>query len=165
MRRAAVASMALFLLFGVLYGTWVSRIPAVQNALSLNDAELGVSLLSMSVGAILAMPVTGLLLRQLGTTTVVRGATALLPLGLPFIVLATAQWQLIVVLLIFGVVFGMVDVSVNAYAVAIEARLGRPIMSTMHGLFSVGGLLGAGITVAAAASGLAARPQFVAVAL
>ncbi len=163
-RHAALAAMLLFLLFGLIYGSWVSRIPAVQNALSLNDAELGLSLLSMSVGAILAMPVTGLLLRRWGNMWVVRGSTALLALGLPFIITAATQWQLTLVLLIFGVVFGTVDISVNAYAVAMEARLDRPMMSTLHGLFSLGGLIGAGITVVAAARGLEARPQFLTVA-
>lgn len=157
--------MLLFLLFGLVYGSWVSRIPAVQNALSLNDAELGLSLLSMSVGAILAMPVTGLLLRRWGNMWVVRGATALLALGLPFIITAGSQWQLTLVLLIFGIVFGTVDISVNAYAVAMEHRLDRPMMSTMHGLFSLGGLIGAGVTVVAAAQGLEARPQFMTVAV
>ena len=71
-------------------------------------------------------------------------ATALLALGLPFIVTAATQWQLTLVLLVFGVVFGTVDISVNAYAVAMEARLDRPMMSTLHGLFSLGGLIGAG---------------------
>lgn len=152
--------MLLFLLFGLVYGSWVSRIPAVQNALALNDAELGLSLLSMSVGAILAMPVTGLLLRRWGNMGVVRASTALLALGLPLIIMVGTQWQLTVVLLIFGVVFGTVDISVNAYAVAMEHRLHRPMMSTMHGLFSLGGLVGAGVTVVAAAHGLAAQPQF-----
>lgn len=164
-RHAALAAMLLFLLFGLVYGSWVSRIPAVQNALSLSDAELGVSLLSMSVGAILAMPVTGLLLRQWGNMWLVRGSTALLALGLPFIITSATQLQLILVLLIFGVVFGTVDISVNAYAVAMENRLHRPMMSTLHGLFSVGGLIGAGITVAAAACGIDARPQFMAIAV
>ena len=164
-RQAAVAAMLLFLLFGLVYGSWVSRIPAVQNGLSLNDAELGLSLLSMSVGSILAMPVTGLLLRRWGNMWVVRGSTALLAFGLPFIITAGTQVQLTLVLLIFGIVFGTVDISANAYVVAMEHRLQRPMMSTMHGLFSVGGLIGAGITVVAAAQGLEAQPQFMAIAL
>jgi fucose permease len=164
-REAALAAMLLFLLFGLVYGSWVSRIPAVQNALSLNDAELGLSLLSMSVGSILAMPVTALLLRHWGNMWVVRGSTALLALGLPFIISAATQWQLTLVLLVFGVVFGTVDISVNAYAVAMETRLDRPMMSTMHGLFSLGGLIGAGVTVVAAARGLEARPQFMTIAV
>jgi fucose permease len=163
-RHAALAAMLLFFLFGLVYGSWVSRIPAVQNALALNDAELGLSLLSMSVGAILAMPVTGLLLRRWGNRWVVRGSTALLALGLPFIITSATQWQLTLVLLLFGIVFGTVDISVNAYAVAMEHRLDRPMMSTMHGLFSLGGLIGAGVTVVAAAQGLEARPQFLATA-
>ena len=164
-RHAALAAMLLFLLFGLVYGSWVSRIPAVQNALALNDAELGLSLLSMSVGSILAMPVTGLLLRRWGNMWVVRGSTALLALGLPLIITSATQLHLTLVLFIFGVVFGTVDISANAYAVAMESRLHRPMMSTMHGLFSVGGLIGAGITVAAAARGLEARPQFMAIAV
>jgi fucose permease len=157
--------MLLFLLFGIVYGSWVSRIPAVQNALALDDAQLGLSLLSMSVGAILAMPVAGLLLRRWGNRWVVRSAIALVPLGLPLIVNAGTQWQLTLVLLVFGVVFGTVDISANAYVVALETRLDRPMMSTMHGLFSVGGLVGAGVTVLAASQGIEAPPQFMATAL
>jgi fucose permease len=159
-RHAALAIMLLFLLFGLVYGSWVSRIPAVQNALSLDDAQLGLSLLAMSVGAILAMPVTGLLLRRWGNMWVVRCAIALLPLGLPVIISSASQWQLALVLLIFGIVFGTVDISANAYVVAMETRLDRPMMSTMHGLFSVGGLVGAGVTVLAASQGVEAQPQF-----
>lgn len=160
MRRVRWALHASFLLFGLVFGTWVSRIPAIQNALNLDDARLGLALLNMSVGAIIAMPLTGWAIRTWGNAHVVRVAMALLFLWLPVLAFAPDFLLLCLALLCFGMVFGVVDVSINAYAVAVEANLGRSMMSTLHGLFSVGGLLGAGITVLLAAAGLGVRSHF-----
>lgn len=87
-RHARWATSAFFLLLGTVLGSWVARIPAVQAGLGLDDAQLGVALLSTSVGAILAMPTTGWLIREWGNTRVMRLAAVLLCLSLPLLPLA-----------------------------------------------------------------------------
>jgi MFS family permease len=160
-----LATTAFFLILGTVLGSWVARIPAVQNGLRLDDARLGVALLSTSAGAILAMPSTGWLIREWGNPRVMRVAAAVLCLSLPVLPLAPTMPLLMLSLFIFGTGFGLLDVSMNVQAVAVEEGYGRPIMSTFHGVFSIGGLLGAAIAGVLAGAGVAAFPHLLCVAL
>jgi MFS family permease len=163
--QARWATAAFFLLLGVLFGSWVARIPAVQNRLGLNDGQLGLALLSLSVGAMLAMPTTGWLIRQGGNVLVMRAAATLLCLSLPLLPLAPSMPLLMLALFVVGINFGLLDVSMNTQAVAIEERYARPIMSTFHGIYSVGGLIGAGSAGIVAGMGIGVFPHLLGVAL
>jgi fucose permease len=165
LRQARWATTGFFLLLGAVLGSWVARIPAVQNGLRLDDAQLGVALLSTSVGAILAMPATGWLVQKWGNPRVIRVAATLLCASLPLLPLAPSLTLLMLALFIFGIGFGLLDVSMNVQAVAVEERYGRPIMSTFHGVFSIGGLLGAASAGLIAGAGVAPVPHLLAVAL
>ena len=143
----------------------MARIPAVQNRLALDDGQLGLALLSMSFGAIVAMPSTGRLIAKWGNPPVMRAAATGLCLALPLLALAPTMALLIVALFVFGIVFGLVDVSMNVQAVAVEQRHGLPIMSSFHGVFSVGGLLGAASAGVIAGLGITPFPHLLAVAL
>jgi MFS family permease len=143
----------------------VSRIPAVQNGLGLGDAQLGVALLSTSVGAILAMPATGWLVQKWGNPRVVLVAATALCATLPLLPLAPSMPLLMLTLFVFGTGFGLLDVSMNVQAVAVEEGYGRPIMSTFHGVFSIGGLLGAAVAGLIAGAGVSPFPHLFAVAL
>ena len=155
LRQARWSTTAFFLLLGTVLGSWVARIPAVQNSLRLDDAQLGISLLSTSVGAILAMPATGWLIREWGNPQVMRVAATVLCVSLPLLPLAPTMTLLMVSLLIFGIGFGLLDVSMNVQAVTVEEGYNRPIMSTFHGVFSIGGLLGAAVAGVVAGAGVA----------
>ena len=165
LRQARWGTTGFFLLLGTVLGTWVARIPAVQNGLGLDDAQLGVALLSTSVGAILAMPATGWLVEKWGNPRVVRGAATALCATLPLLPLAPSMPLLMLTLFSFGIGFGLLDVSMNVQAVAIEERYKRPIMSTFHGVFSIGGLLGAATAGLIAGAGVPPFPHLLAVAL
>ena len=164
-REARWSTTAFFLLLGTVLGSWVARIPAVQNSLRLDDAQLGISLLSTSVGAILAMPATGWLIREWGNPQVMRVAATVLCVSLPLLPLAPTMPLLMVSLFIFGIGFGLLDVSMNVQAVTVEVGYTRPIMSTFHGVFSIGGLLGAAIAGVVAGAGVAPFGHLLGVAL
>jgi len=138
LRQARWATTGFFLLLGTVLGSWVARIPAVQNSLRLDDGQLGIALLSTSVGAILAMPATGWLVQRWGNPRVIQLAATALCASLPLLPLAPSMPLLMLALFIFGIGFGLLDVSMNVQAVAVEVDYGRPIMSTFHGVFSVG---------------------------
>src|SRR5687768_2924439 len=165
LRQARWGTTGFFLLLGTVLGSWVSRIPAVQNGLSLGDAQLGVALFSTSVGAILAMPATGWLVQKWGNPRVVRVAATALCATLPLLPLAPSMPLLMLTLFVFGTGFGLLDVSMNVQAVAVEEGYGRPIMSTFHGVFSIGGLLGAATAGLIAGAGVPPLPHLLAVAL
>src|SRR5215211_802055 len=165
LRQARWATTGFFLLLGTVLGSWVARIPAVQNGLGLDDAQLGVALLSTSVGAILAMPATGWLVQKWGNPRVIQLAATTLCVALPLLPLAPSMPLLMLTLFIFGIGFGLLDVSMNVQAVAIEEGYGRPIMSTFHGVFSIGGLLGAASAGLIAGAGVSPLPHLLAIAL
>jgi predicted MFS family arabinose efflux permease len=165
LREARWSTTTFFLLLGIVLGSWVARIPAVQNSLQLDDARLGISLLSTSVGAILAMPATGWLIREWGNPQVMRIAATVLCVSLPLLPVAPTMPLLMLSLLIFGIGFGLLDVSMNVQAVTVEEGYARPIMSTFHGVFSVGGLLGAAIAGVVAGVGVPPFTHLLGVAL
>lgn len=141
--RARVAVALLFIANGMGFASWVSRIPAVRAPLGLSEGELGSALLCMAIGALFAFGPTGHGVQQWGArrvTLVVSLAYGLL-LALPTV--APNGWWLGLALALFGAANGAMDVAMNALAVEVEQRAGRPIMSSLHGLWSAGGLAGA----------------------
>jgi len=154
--------LATFLVFsvnGAMIGTWVGHIPWLQDHLAISKATLGLCLLCMAAGAFISMPLTGHVLDRLPSATLVRWTTLIFCLMLPLPLLATSPYMLGALLFVFGASNGAMDVSMNAHGVAIQERLGRPIMSSLHGGWSVGGFAASGLVALAAAAGLDPRVE------
>jgi len=141
-RRARAAVTVVFGLSGLVFGSWASRIPAVRDRLDVSDGELGLVLGAMSLGAILAMPVAGLLSARLGSRKTTRGALMLTALVAGVITAAPSLAALVALAFAMGVAYGSTDVAMNAHGVAVEGRYGRPILASFHAAFSAGGLAG-----------------------
>ncbi len=140
---ARLAVLGIFFLNGLALASWVVRIPAVQEKLTLGEGLLGLALLGAAVGALAAMPATGWLVARLGSRPVVGATALLLSVSLILPALAPNLALLVVSLVMLGASNGVLDVSMNAQAVAVEKRYGQPIMSSFHAAFSLGGLAGA----------------------
>jgi predicted MFS family arabinose efflux permease len=140
-------------------GTWVAHIPWLQDHLDISKATLGVCLLCMAAGALVSMPVTGHFLNRLPSASLTRWTTLVFCLMLPLPLLATSPYMLAAILFVFGASTGAMDVSMNAHGVAIQERLDRPVMSSFHGGWSVGGFAAAGLVALAAAAGLDPRAE------
>ncbi len=147
---------ALFLVNGAAGGSWFARIPAVQAQLELTPGMLGLALLAAPVGAVVTMPAAGGLAARYGSRRVVTAATLATCVVLPLLALAPSLLALVLVLLASGVANGAMDVAMNAEGVAVERLYRRPIMSSLHAAFSVGGMLGA--ATGGLAAGLAVPP-------
>ncbi len=150
----------LFLVNGLVVATWVSRIPAVQNALRLPNGVLGLTLLSSAVGAVSSIPVTGWLVSRYGSRRISTGSSLLLCASVTLIGLAFDSASLAAALFVFGAFGAAMDVSMNAHGVEVEKRMRTPTMSRFHGMFSLGGMIGAGLGGAAAAHGIRVLPHF-----
>jgi predicted MFS family arabinose efflux permease len=149
LRAARRAVRLVFLVNGTVLAGWAPLVPLAQARLGLNEAGLGLVLLALGLGAILSMPTTGPLIARFGSRAVLLAAGSLFCLVLPLLPLAPTAPLLGLGLFLLGVANGAMDVSMNAHAVVVEAKGGRPVMSSIHGIFSVGGLLGAvGISLA-----------------
>jgi len=142
-RAARIATACVFLTCGIGMSSWAPMVPFAKSRLALDDGTLGLILLALGGGAMLTMPLSGVFINRFGSRAVMLAAIFIFSLPLPVLAVTTSPRVLAVFLFIFGGGIGAVDVAMNAQAVVVEQRLGRPVMSSLHGLFSVGGLVGA----------------------
>jgi hypothetical protein len=153
--RRAIA--VVFFVDGALFASWASRIPALAAHVGASSATLGLALLAPALGALVAMPAVGRWLPGRSSRTFCRVATAGLAVAVALPGLAGSVPVLGLTLLAVGLANATLDVSMNAHGVAVERRLGRPILSSLHAAFSFGGFAGAGLGAVAAAA--AVRPE------
>ena len=146
----------LFLIVGVANATWAPLVPLVKDRAGLDEAGLGLLLLTFGIGSLVAMPSAGAAAARLGYRPVLLAGTLALGLALPVLALASGLVPLTLALLLFGAGMGAVDCVMNLQAVAVERAGGRPMMSGFHGLYSLGCILGALIASALLAAGLGA---------
>ncbi|MFI8996547.1 MFS transporter [Streptomyces sp. NPDC053542] len=156
--RLARWSVALvFLVHGSVTGNFATRVPWIQEHTGVSAGQLGLALAFPAIGASLAMPLAGRISHRFGARAALRGLLALWTLALTLPALAPNLYTLCGALLIYGATAGMSDVAMNALGVETENRLDRPIMSGLHGMWSVGALLGSAAGTVAAHAGADAR--------
>lgn len=157
-RRTAVTTV--FVVLGAGEGTWAARLPAIKAGLHLSPGVLGLALLGPALGCVLAMPATGAVLASVAPKRVTQAGLVFLAAMLPLTAIAVSAWQLFCILTVWGAGIGVVDVAMNTEAAALQADLGRRVMSGLHGAYSVGGLAGAGLGAITAAAGVSAGATF-----
>ncbi len=152
--RARWGVALVFFVNGAAFASWVSRIPALRAGLALSDGALGSVLFAMSCGVLLSFPLAGKGAQLLGARqlALLAGAVLLLMLPVPFLIGILPS--LVLVMLEVGAALGSMQVAMNVLAVDVQARVPRPIMSSLHGAWSAGGLAGAGAGSLAAHAGV-----------
>lgn len=144
-RKQRLALNALFFQSGLCFSTWASRIPDIKESFDLSDGALGAILLIRPVGALIGLPISGIVVDKFGsrpsaTVGAVLFSFALLALGfspsVPFLIAS---------LLLFGLAANLINISANAQALLVQKRYGRVIMASFHGLWSLAGFFGAGV--------------------
>ncbi len=131
-----------FVVHGAVLASWTPRIPTVKAQLQLSDGTLGLVLLGLPVGALIAMPLTGALSSRIGSRPVTRLGLVLYCSAPVLIGSARSGAALAAALFVWGLGVGAVEVAINVQASAVERIYGRPIMSTFHGGWSIGALIG-----------------------
>ncbi|HEX4430583.1 MAG TPA: MFS transporter [Frankiaceae bacterium] len=145
---------AVFFVHGLLFASWAAHIPHVKARVGLTDGGLGLVLLATPVGSIAAMALGAWLMPRVGSRRMVTCCLVGYCASGPFVGLATSAVGLFVALLFWGAFQGTLDVSMNTQALACQRTAGRPIMSGMHGRWSLGALAGAGTGALAVGIGL-----------
>ncbi len=144
-----------FFTLSVLFGSWLARLPEVQAQLGLSDGALGLALLGTPAGSLAVMPLANRIIDRVGPGRSSFGFALLFCLGIVLPALAGRGWQLFLALFAVGLCSGAMNIAMNAAASAVERGHRRHIMSTCHGLFSLGVVLGAGTGGSVAAWGVA----------
>ena len=142
--RQRLSTRLAFLTAGMGMSAWAALVPFAKTRMDLNSAELGLVLLSLGMGSLIAMPLAGRLSSRFGCRLVMLTSGAIASLLLPLLAIASHPLLLAIALALFGAAIGTLDASMNIQAVIVEKNHGRPLMSGFHGLYSVGGFVGAG---------------------
>lgn len=161
--RLAVS--VLFFVNGAVFAAWAANIPAVQRSLRLESWTLGLVLLAIPAGAMAGMPLSAWLAPALGSRRIAVVSSLIFCATLPLLALAPNPVSLALALWIFGSAGGATDVTMNAQATEVERLRGRPVISSFHALFSLGGLAGSGLVAASVALGVSPLTHLVPVAL
>lgn len=142
-RRMAVAG--LFFLTGLSFSSWASRIPDFQQKFMLSEGQLGTLLLGMPAGSLIALPLAAWAVYKLGSRKVVLVGASLYLLGLLSLGIADSRFQLAILVVVFGLLGNIMNISLNTQALAVEKEYGRSILSSFHGAWSLAGFAGAAI--------------------
>ena len=133
-----------FFIAGFGTAAWAPLVPFARARVGLDDGELGLLLLCLGVGSILSMPVAGALASRFGIRRVIVVASLVICAMLPLLATASSIYLLSASVLLFGASVGAVDCVINLQSVIVERASGKSMMSGFHGLYSLGGIAGAG---------------------
>ena len=158
--QARIAVLGMFFVNGAILANWISRIPQVQDSLDLSEGQLGLVLLGLSAGVLTALSLAGGLVARFGSRQVTVSAAILLALLLVPIAWMPSSVMLWFSLFVFGMALSTMDVAMNAQAVEVELQAARPLMSTFHASFSVGGFVGAALGAGMASLDIEPRIHF-----
>jgi MFS family permease len=159
-RRDRIAISLVFAVHGTVAGTYAGRLPWIAAHVHAGPGVLGAAMITPTIGALLTMPMTGHIAHRFGGRTAMRlllllwTASLAIPAVMPNVGLLAAG------LFVYGATSGVADVMMNGLAVRIEARGGRSIMSGLHGMWSVGGIVGGFCAATCAGAGISALPEF-----
>lgn len=145
MRHATWATMAQFFVNGATFATWGVLIPPVKARFELSDAVLSLAMLAVAGGALLTMGRSGKWIAQVGSARGLMLSGVLYAFTLLAIPLAPQFWMLVGLLLVFGTAMAAFDVAMSVQAALVEGGRSKPIMSTLHAMFSIGGIAGSAL--------------------
>jgi predicted MFS family arabinose efflux permease len=154
---ASRALRAQFFVLGVMFATWGVHVPTVKARYGLGEQALALAMLAGGVGALLALLQAGRIVGRHGPARVSAAMGLLCCASIACLLAWPAYGALLAVMLVFGISGSLLDVAINTEASEIERRTAKPLMSGFHGMFSLGGMAGAGLGSAAPALGLSAQ--------
>jgi fucose permease len=166
-RTATRATYAAFIGSGFAFASWASRIPQVRTHLELDPSALGLVLLSIAAGSVVALPASGPLIARFGSRRTVTAMAVLLAVAVALVAAGSQVGVLLLVvgLFLMGVANGAWDVAMNVQAAVVERLLGRAVMSRFHAGFSLGTVVGAGVGAAMVALDVSVLAHLLAVAV
>jgi Major Facilitator Superfamily len=164
-RGAGVGAAAYFLLTGIIFATWASRVPAIKGGLDLSDGQFAIALLGLEAGAVLGLQLGGLIVPSVGSRRALTTSLVVFTCALLGPAFATGLLLLAASLFAFAALNSVVDVAMNTQGLALQRLMGRPVLSRLHAMHSLGGVFGAGAGALAARLGFTPPQHFFACAV
>ncbi len=142
LRRKRLAVAAYYFVPGAVFASWASRIPDVKHILHLSNGQLGSVLFAIPIGQLLMMAFSGILVSKFGSKKMLVLSEILYAAVLVGIGCSSSVVHLILALVGFGMMANLMNIATNTQACLVEKMYGRNIMSSFHGLWSLGGFAG-----------------------
>src|SRR5579862_7335303 len=140
-----LATRLAFFVAGFAIACWAPLVPFARERLAIDDAVLGLVLLSLGIGSVFSMLITGVVSARYGSKPVIVMGSVALTLLLPILPIASTPFLLGLTLFAFGAALGSLDVAMNVHAVEVERASASPLMSGFHALYSIGGFAGSSV--------------------
>ena len=138
-RQARIGAAACFLFTGVISASWASRVPAIKDGLGLSDGQFAIALLGLEGGAVIGLQLGGLVVPRTGSRRALIASLLAFSAALLGPAVAPSLLVLAASLFLFAALNSVVDVAMNAQGVAVQRLMGRPVLSGMHAMHSLGG--------------------------
>ena len=135
-----------FYFLGFIFSSWASRIPQIKDKFNLNEAELGGVLFMLPLGALAALPFSGWLVHKLGSKMMSIASALTYTVLLYLIAIAHSTYTLSIVLFGFGLIGNFGNISMNSQGISIQHRINKPILSSLHAMWSIGAFSAAAIS-------------------
>jgi MFS family permease len=164
-RGAGVGAAAYFLITGVIFATWASRVPAIKGGLDLGDGQFAIALLGLEAGAVLGLQLGSLVVPRVGSRRALIASLAGFACALLGLAFAPSPLTLTASLFVFAALNSVVDVAMNTQGLALQRLMGRSVLSRLHAMHSLGGVVGAGAGALAARLGATPLQHFFACAV
>lgn len=137
-----IASSLLFLMNGLMVGSWAARVPDFMARMSINTTEMGTVFLALGIGSLILMPLNGRFISRFGTFWLMMPQAVVACFFFPILTATPTLIPAIVLVFIAGGVLGGMDVAMNSNAVLVERQMKTAVMSSLHGFWSLGAGLG-----------------------
>jgi predicted MFS family arabinose efflux permease len=155
----------LFFVNGVVVGSWLPRIPEIRDRLGIDLRTLGLTLALGGLGSLAGSAISGITVARFGARRTGLIPAAGLYFLLPLVAVVPSAILFSLLLALMGIVDSHADVGMNAVGVRIEESVGRSIMTRLHGLWSLGTLVGSGASTLALLAGIELGPHLAGVSL
>lgn len=141
-QKQRIALSAYFLLSGICFSSWASRIPTIKDNFNLNEDTLGNLLMVMPASAVIGIPLSGWLVSKFDSRLPLQVASFTFLLSLLSVGFATSIWWIVISLIVFSVSLRVINIAINTQSIAIQEKFEKKIVGTFHGIWSIGGILG-----------------------
>ncbi len=141
-QKQRIALSAYFLLSGICFSSWASRIPTIKDNFNLNEDSLGNLLMVMPASAVIGIPLSGWLVSKFDSRIPLQVASFTFLLSLLSIGFAPSIWFIVASLVVFSISLRVINISINTQSISIQEKFEKKIVGSFHGIWSIGGILG-----------------------
>jgi MFS family permease len=164
-KKQRVSLSIFFLLSGICFASWASRIPTIKMFYELNDAQLGNLLLTLPISSLVGVPISGWLVAKFDSRLPLLISFVFFSLSLAMIGYSSSMVFLIISIFLFSFCMRIINISMNTQSITLQKSFLRKIVGSFHGIWSTGGIVGVGFSTWMVKEGVSIQTHFLIVSI